>query len=635
MQSPCFKCVWCQNSHGDKNPTSKISIIITCHREFVDAVASSIQPNSQFTNHECLPSCAQLFANLTEAYPHYCQTSLADEIRADEYYHLSVSKHVCLDYIGNGLFSYYQKQQGKYQPTDDSIASSSSAPPPSTLQFASLNESFFNISYKSVSLRTQLLYGGQETDLECKMRKRIMKYMNISKHDYSMVFTANQSSAFKLLADSYPFGPNHNLLTVYDYENEAVEGMIDSAKNKGARVVSAEFSWPNLRINSRKLRKMLGVKKKKKRGLFVFPLQSKVTGTRYSYQWMNTAQENGWHVLFDASALGPKDMETLGLSIFQPDFLICSFFKVFGENPSGFCCLFVKNSSISQLNKSYTSLGIISLVPVAAKSFEDKYASSSAAASTSSESDQENSAEFQEIKQVSYQENSAEFQEIKQVSDQESEKITTLFEILNWGSKSNKNKYKKVESKTSMSSDKLECRGLDQADKLGLILTSSRARYLINWLINALTRLQHPHAEDIHHPLVKIYGPKIHFNRGPVVAFNVFDWKGQKIDPTLVQKLADRNNISLSCAFLQHIWFSKMYDDEKKTILETLTSGDHNIQRGKLNCGVSVITASIGMITNFEDMYRLWSFIARFLDADFVEKERWRYKALNQTTIEV
>ncbi|PHT57928.1 hypothetical protein CQW23_00291 [Capsicum baccatum] len=612
MQSPCFKCVCCQNSQENKTHTSKISTIITCHREFVDAVASSIQPNSHFTNHECLPSCGELFASLKDAYPHYSQTNLADEIRAHEYHHLSLSKHVCLDYIGNGLFSSYQ-QHGKYHPTGDSIASSSSAPPPPTLQFASLNEPFFNISYKSVSLSTQLLYGGQESDLECKMRQRIMKYMNISKYEYSMVFTANQSCAFKLLADSYPFESNHNLVTVYDHENEAVEGMINSAKTRGARVVSAEFTWPNLRINSRKLRKTLGVKKKK-RGLFVFPLQSKVTGVKYSYQWMNIAQENGLHVLFDASALGPKDMETLGLSIFQPDFLICNFYKVFGENPSGFCCLFVKNSSISQLNKSSTSLGIISLVPVDAKSFEDKYASSSSSSSTSSESDQENSAEFQEIKQV---------------SDQEPKKITTLFEVLNWGNKSNMNRYKKVESNTSTRSDELECRGLDNADKLGLILTSTRARYLTNWLINALTRLQHPHAEDIHHPLVKIYGPKIHFSRGPAVAFNVFDWKGQKIDPTLVQKLADRNSISLSCAFLQHIWFSKMYDDEKKTILETLKSSDHK------KSGVSVITVSIGMITNFEDLYRLWSFIARFLDADFVEKERWRYKALNQTTIEV
>ncbi|XP_049376929.1 molybdenum cofactor sulfurase-like [Solanum stenotomum] len=608
MQSPCFNCLCCQNSHGEKNPSSKIGIIITCHREFIDAVASSIQPNSQFTNHECLPSCAELFSNLQEVYPHYSQTNLADEIRANEYYHLTLSKHVCFDYIGNGLFSYYQQQNMiKSHPIHNSIASSSSAPPPPP---PTHNEPFFNISYKSVSLTTQLLYGGQESDIERKMRKRIMKYMNLSNHDYSMVFTANQSSAFKLLADSYPFESNPNLLTVYDHENEAVEGMIDNAKKKGAKVVSAEFSWPNLRINSRKLRKTLSVKKKQ--GLFVFPLQSKVTGTRYSYQWMNIAQENGWHVVFEASALGPKDMETLGLSIFQPDFLICNFYKVFGENPSGFCGLFVKNSTISQLNKSSTSLGIIRLVPVDAKSFEHKNDSSS---SISSEYNQENSvSEFEEM------------------SDQEPK---TLFEILNWGNKSN-------EKTLSTTTTSLECRGLDHADKLGLILTSNRARYLINWLINALTRLQHPHTEDIHHPLVKIYGSKIHFNRGPAVAFNVFDWKGQKIDPTLVQKLADRHNISLSCAFLKHIWFSKMYDDEKNTILESCDGDNYNNnkkkkkkKKEKLSFGVSVISVSIGMMTNFEDLYKLWSFIARFLDADFVEKEKWRYKALNQTTIEV
>lgn len=613
MQSPCFSCICCQNSHGDQNPSSRISIIITCHREFIDAIASSIHPNSQFTNHECLPSYEELFANLQEAYPHYSQTNLADEIRANEYHHLTLSKHVCLDYTGNGLFSYYQQQKMiKSHPIHDSIASSSSsAPPPPTH-----DEPFFNISYKSVSLTTQLLYGGQESVTERKMRKRIMKYMNVSKHDYSMVFTANQSSAFNLLADSYPFESNPNLLTVYDHENEAVEGMIDNARRKGAKVAAAEFSWPNLRINSRKLGKTLSVKKKQ--GLFVFPLQSKVTGTRYSYQWMNIAQENGWHVVFDASALGPKDMETLGLSIFQPDFLICSFYKVFGENPSGFCCLFVKTPTISQLNKSITSLGIIRLVPVDTKSFEHD-SSSSASSSTSSVYNQENSV--------------SEFQEIEQVSDhdQEPKKITTLFEILKWGNKSN-------EKTLSTTTTSLECRGLDHADKLGLILTSSRARYLINWLINALTRLQHPHTEDIHIPLVKIYGSTIHFNRGPAVAFNVFDWKGQKIDPTLVQKLADRHNISLSCAFLKHIWFSKMYDDEKNTTLDSCDDDNYknkNKKKGKLSFGVSVISVSIGMMTNFEDLYKLWSFIARFLDADFVEKEKWRYKALNQTTIEV
>ncbi|PPD90846.1 hypothetical protein GOBAR_DD12229 [Gossypium barbadense] len=81
---------------------------------------------------------------------------------------------------------------------------------------------------------------------------------------------------------------------------------------------------------------------------------------------MSLAQENGWHVLLDASALGAKDLETLGLSLFNPDFLICSFFKVFGENPSGFYWLFIRKSSASILKDLATGtniVGIMNLVP--------------------------------------------------------------------------------------------------------------------------------------------------------------------------------------------------------------------------------------------------------------------------------
>ncbi|PPD97709.1 hypothetical protein GOBAR_DD05312 [Gossypium barbadense] len=98
--------------------------------------------------------------------------------------------------------------------------------------------------------------------------------------------------------------------------------------------------------------------------LFVIPLQSNVTRSRYSYTWMSLVQENGWHVLLDAIALGAKEMETLRLSLFDPDFHICSFFGVFCENPSRFYCLFIKKSiGLSVLKGSTTNVGIVSLVP--------------------------------------------------------------------------------------------------------------------------------------------------------------------------------------------------------------------------------------------------------------------------------
>jgi len=123
------------------------------------------------------------------------------------------------------------------------------------------------------------------------------------------------------------------------------------------------------------------------------------------------------------------------------------------------------------------------------------------------------------------------------------------------------------------------------------------------------------------------------------VAFNVFDWKGEKVDPAIVQKLADRNNISLSSAFLQNIWFSDKSDEEGQRTLESKVHRvkvlGHSNKTHSSGFGITVVKASLGLLTNFEDVYRLWAFLSRFLDADFVEKEKWRYLALNQKTIHI
>ncbi|KAI3988410.1 hypothetical protein MKX01_031628 [Papaver californicum] len=194
---------------------------------------------------------------------------------------------VCLDYCGFGLFSYLQ-----------------------TLQYWSLNE-------------------------------------------YGLLFTVSRGSAFKLLAESYQFQTNKKLLTMFDYESQSVNWMAQSAKEKGAKTYSATYKWPTLNLCSTKLKKHISTKKRKKKdsavGFFVFPAQSRVTGAKYSYQWMALAQQNNWHVLLDAGSLGPKDMDSLGWSLFRPDFIITSFYRVFGTDPTGFGCLLIKKSVMASL----------------------------------------------------------------------------------------------------------------------------------------------------------------------------------------------------------------------------------------------------------------------------------------------
>ena len=66
--------------------------------------------------------------------------------------------------------------------------------------------------------------------------------------------------------------------------------------------------------------------------------------------------------MINACALGPKDMDCFDLSILRLDFFICSFYKIFGENPLGFGCLFVNKSAISILEDSI-GIGIVNIVP--------------------------------------------------------------------------------------------------------------------------------------------------------------------------------------------------------------------------------------------------------------------------------
>lgn len=590
-----------------EQPIAKISSTSAAYRRnFTATTASSLFSDSNFTNHESIPSLQESFIQFIKAYPKYSDTAPIDQIRAREYSQLEVSNHVSLDYIGVGLFSQSQVKSQSQQ---------SDFP-------------LFGISFKSVSLKSQLLHGGEGSELESAIKKRIMEFLNISQTEYAMVFTVNRSAAFKLVAESYPFQSSRKLLTVYDHESEALSSMTDASEKRGARIMAAEFKWPRLRIHSVKLRKMIMRKKKKKkhRGLFVFPLQSRMTGASYSYQWMTMAQEHSWHVLLDACALGPKDMGSFGLSLFRPDFLICSFYKVFGENPTGFGCLFVKKSVVPILEAS-AGAGIVSIIPAknSLRFPED---------SSGTDTELEQIAKLG-MKQEAAVAHSCLDQHSTNTEPKENE-TSNLTEEKPEKKDISPFQERQKSKENSNSHSKIECRCLDHVDSLGLTLISSRSRYLINWLVTALMKLQHPNRLD-DFPLVTIYGPKGKFDRAPALAFNICDWKGEMVEPALVQKLADRNHISLGYGVLHHVWFTEKRDEEKQKIMErrcrlkesTNSKGKDGEQR------ITVVTAALTFLGNFEDVYRLWAFVAQFLDADFVEKERWRYTALNQKTIEV
>jgi selenocysteine lyase/cysteine desulfurase len=360
-----------ENSEGHKSNKPSISStasasrrdrrsgkIHNAHREFSRAMATMMMLGQAtakvYTDHESIPGREASRARFDAMCPRFAaETAPMDAVRAAEYSHLRESGRVCLDYCGLGLFSYRQ-------------------------QIEEWESASFAHSKIPVSLAWGAIYGGAQSGaMERVIRERIMSYLKIDKAEYSAVFTASRGASFRLLADSYPFESCDRLVTMYDHESESVGMMAKRAESRGARPSSAAFKWPSLRVDSAALKKMLLSRSRgifrnlPAKGLFVFPAQSRISGAKYSYQWMSFARRHKWHVLLDASALGPKDMDSLALSLFSPDFIVASFYKVFALDPSGFGCLFIKNSAIPLIqdgstlpSSSSSSSGIVQLIPV-------------------------------------------------------------------------------------------------------------------------------------------------------------------------------------------------------------------------------------------------------------------------------
>ncbi|CAM0911754.1 unnamed protein product [Alopecurus aequalis] len=608
----------------------------TSRHNFVRSAASGLFPGArEFTNHESLPALPDAYSEFAAAFPqHGGLAGPADAIRDGEYGHLD--RHVCLDYTGMNLFSHAQMNSSL--PSTSAPAAAPAWQPP-----------FFDIAYRSASLRSQVQQCGDGAasgsaaagGVGGAVKRRIMASLKIPEDEYTMVCTANRTTAFRLLAESYSFTPGggkKKLLAVYDYESEAVGAMAESARRRGAEVMHGSFAWPSMRVQAADLRKKLlrGRRRQSGRGLFVFPLVSRMTGARYPYLWMSAAAEQGWHVALDACALGAKDLDTLGLSLLRPDFIVCNFFKVFGENPSGFAGLFVKKASLGALERSAVarSIGIVDIVPARRWSLRDDYST-----------DLDNSLTFPNLAEPPPQ-TADDLDASSSFSGPLSTTVTGRLTAAENGDVPEICEVDSTPSATDEDNDtppppeaaeeesmlEVQCRGLDHADALGLIAIGNRLRCISNWLVVAMERLRHPHPEHGGgQQLVRVYGPRVKFERGPSLAFNVYDWKGEKVAPALVQKLADRHCISLTCGFLRNIWFADKYEADRSTVLEQRSDGGDSA--GEV--GIHVVNASLGFLSNFEDAYRLWAFVAKFLDADFVEKERWRYTALNQKTVEV
>jgi len=181
-----------------------------------------------------------------------------------------------------------------------------------------------------------------------------------------MLFShSNASGALKIVGESYPFGPGDQYVLVFDNHN-SVNGIREFAHAKGAEVKYIPLLLPELRLDPDLVDTFLKDRHPGKNNLFAFPAQSNFTSVKHPLSLVEKAQGYGWDVLLDAAAFAPTNR--LDLSVFKPEFVTLSFYKIFGY-PTGIGALVAKRSALGRLHKPWFAGGTITVASVQGDKF--------------------------------------------------------------------------------------------------------------------------------------------------------------------------------------------------------------------------------------------------------------------------
>jgi molybdenum cofactor sulfurtransferase len=182
------------------------------------------------------------------------------------------------------------------------------------------------------------------------------------------IFTPNATGALRLVGEAYPFGTGGRFLLTADNHN-SVNGIREFARARGAETTYVPSNAGDLRADERVLARELATADAvadaeggadpaagDPHNLFAFPAQSNFSGVQHPLRWIEEAQAHGWDVLLDAAAFVPTSR--LDLSVWHPDFVALSFYKMFGW-PTGVGCLLARREALAKLERPWFAGGTI------------------------------------------------------------------------------------------------------------------------------------------------------------------------------------------------------------------------------------------------------------------------------------
>lgn len=178
-----------------------------------------------------------------------------------------------------------------------------------------------------------------------EMRAKIYDFFSADPEEYEVVFTRSATGALFLLGGSFPFSSGNGSSYAYTVSNHnSVLGIRAYAEEKGAKVssVTDEEIEEWLEDGSSHPEKYQGTVfegnlNSKVNGttysLFAYPAKDNYEGVLYPLKWIEqvkgmSTDQHEWMVLLDTAAYAPT--YRLNLSDIHPDFVVISFYKVFG-----------------------------------------------------------------------------------------------------------------------------------------------------------------------------------------------------------------------------------------------------------------------------------------------------------------
>lgn len=157
--------------------------------------------------------------------------------------------------------------------------------------------------------------------------------------------------------------------------------------------------------------------------------------------------------------------------------------------------------------------------------------------------------------------------------------------------------------------------GLKHIEAVSIDSIHNRVMSLTGWLIDALKSLEHSNGRK----LVEIYGPNHTRKRGGTVAFNVYDVDGVLHDCTLVEREANKLYISLRAGChcnpgARETALDLSADDMSALFVNKDAVSYEQFMEQAMQRMEGVVRASMGIASNFTDVFHLVQFIKTFID---------------------